>query len=91
MSLLRLVKASSQKSSANPKKKVLRRATYTEPRRRRVSKGMFVRTLKSVGEMQSLQRPEMTLTMKKGVQQRRKTPMMMPIVMAALCSWGPIQ
>ena len=36
--------------------------------------------------MQSLHSPEITLTMKKGVQQRRKTPMMMPIVMAALCS-----
>ena len=43
-------------------------------------------TLKSVGEMQSLQSPEMMLTMKKGVQQRRKTPMMIPMVMAALCS-----
>ena len=43
-------------------------------------------TLKSVGEMQSLHSPEMMLTMKKGVQQRRKTPMMIPMVMAALCS-----
>ena len=42
--------------------------------------------MKRSGGMQSLHTPEMTLTMKNGVQQSRNTPMMIPMVMAALCS-----
>ena len=43
---------------------------------------LFV-TLKDVTEMQSLQKPATTLMMKNGIQHNRKTPMIMPIVIAA--------
>ena len=40
-------------------------------------------TLKVVPEMQSLQKPATTFMMKNGIQQRRKTPIIIPMVIAA--------
>ena len=40
-------------------------------------------TLKVVSEMQSLQKPATTFIMKNGIQQRRNTPIIIPMVIAA--------